>query len=203
MQLLLVRHARPMVGEAADPPLGEEGNAQARSMAAAVASGRYGSVTAVVSSTQLRAIQTAEPLAAALGVVAETDVRLVEIDHGWSSYPGGKIFGAYATRGEAYRAINRGVWGANTFDPAAFRERVCDGIEAVVARHPGPSVAVVCHGGVISAYLAHVLGVRDTVFFAPDFCSISRVLADPDGHRELLTANETGVLWTAAGVTRA
>lgn len=63
-------------------------------------------------------------------------------------------------------------------------------MESVVERHPTGTVAVVCHGGVISAYLAHVLGVSQTIFFAPDYGSVSRLLAEPNGYRELLSANE-------------
>ncbi|WP_316689407.1 histidine phosphatase family protein [Pseudonocardia sp. H11422] len=192
MELLLVRHARPEVvsgTDVADPPLTEEGRAQAQLMAKAVAAGQYGAVTAVVSSTMRRAVETAEPLTEALGVIAETDVRLVELDHGWTSY--GVGIDAYPTRRDAYRAMNSGSWGTNTFDPLAFRERVREGMEAVVDRHPDGSVVVVCHGGVISAYLAHVLDTPQTVFFSPDYCSVTRVLAEPDGYRELLGANES------------
>jgi broad specificity phosphatase PhoE len=191
MELLLVRHARPEVVsgvEVADPPLTDEGRAQAQLMAKAVAGGHYGAVTAVVSSSMRRAVETAAPLVEALGVVVETDVRLVELDHGWTSYGAG--LDAYPSRRAAYAAMNVGRWGTNTFEPLAFRERVRAGMEAVVDRYPDRTVAVVCHGGVISAYLAHVLDVSQTVFFAPDYCSVTRILAEPDGHRELLTANE-------------
>lgn len=192
MELLLVRHARPEVvfagGTIADPPLTEEGRAQAQLLAKALAGGLYGPVTAVVTSTMQRAIQTAEPSTEALGVVAETDERIVELDQGWTTY--GTGLDAYPTREDAWRSMNSGTWGSNTFDPIAFRARVRAGIDDIAGRHADGSVAVVCHGGVISAYLAEVLGVARSVFFSPDYCSVSRVLAEP-GYRELLSANET------------
>lgn len=193
MELLLVRHARPEVvsvsGGVADPPLTEVGRAQAALMAKTLAGGKYGEVSAVATSTMLRAVQTAEPLTEALGVVADTDARLVELDHGWTSY--GIGIDSYPSRRAAYQAMNAGRLGTNTFDAVAFRERVCAGMEAVVGRHPSGTVAVVCHGGVISAYVAHVVGTSQTVFFSPDYCSVTRILAESDGHRELLSANES------------
>jgi len=52
----------------------------------------------------------------------------------------------------------------------------------------------VCHGGVINAYLAHVLGLDDLLFFEPAYTSISRVRASRRGHRMLVSANETAHL---------
>lgn len=193
MELLLVRHARPEVVAGAvgvaDPPLTAAGRAQAEVMAKSLAAGQYGQVIAVVTSTQLRSLETAQPLTEALGIIAETDARLVELDHGWSTC--GKGLDAYPTRQAAYREMNAGRWGENAFDPAAFRARVRDGVEAVIERHPEGSVAVVCHGGVISAYLAEILGLAEILFVSPDYCSITRVLAGPGTDREILSMNET------------
>ncbi|MEI8104432.1 MAG: histidine phosphatase family protein [Actinomycetes bacterium] len=74
MHLILVRHAKAAPGEPdALRPLTHEGHE------AALALGdRFAALApdAVVSSPLLRARQTAEPIAAAAGVTAETDVRL-------------------------------------------------------------------------------------------------------------------------------
>jgi broad specificity phosphatase PhoE len=64
-------------------------------------------------------------------------------------------------------------------------------MEAVVERHPEGVVAVVCHGAVIGVYLAEILGLPQGVFVAPDYCSVTRVLAGPDADREVLSLNET------------
>ena len=192
-ELLLVRHARPEVvpggTEAADPGLTEQGRGQAELTAKAVADGLYGEVTAVVSSTMRRALETAEPLTEALGLRVETDERLVELDHGWTTYGVGGD--PSMTRASVYASMNAGRWAGNRFDPAAFAERIRAGIDAVVDRHPDGLVAVVCHGGAIGAYLAHVLGRAEPFFMMPAHCSVSRVLAERDGYRELLSANET------------
>jgi probable phosphoglycerate mutase len=40
--------------------------------------------------------------------------------------------------------------------------------------HKGERIAVVCHGGVINAYLATVLALDRMLFFSPDYTSIRR-----------------------------
>ena len=76
MQLLLVRHALPNRsdhGQGADPDLAREGREQAGRLPGALA--RF-PLARLVSSPQRRAVQTAEPVAAALGLDVEIDDRL-------------------------------------------------------------------------------------------------------------------------------
>src|SRR6202034_3666275 len=80
MQVLLVRHALPLRsehGEGSDPDLSEEGLAQIERLPEALA--RF-PITRVVSSPQRRAIQTAEPVAAARELAVEIDQRFAEYD---------------------------------------------------------------------------------------------------------------------------
>lgn len=192
MELILVRHARPFAvdddPDGADPELTPEGHQQAQVLAAAFASGRLGPVTALVSSAMRRAVQTAEPVSAALGLALATDERIVELDRGWTRY--GIGFDEYPSRAASWDALNSGSWGGQVYDPAAFVARLTEGIEDHIARHTEGTLAVVCHGGVISAYLAAVVGSPRPLFFTPSYTSLTRILALPDGHRELLTAGE-------------
>lgn len=192
MELLLVRHAQPERidgGSApADPGLTVTGRGQAQQLAEAFAAGAFGPVDAIVTSTMLRARQTAEPVAEALGLTAGTDERLAELDLGWTTYGAGVE--SFPSRRAAYDEMNAGRWGSNTYDPGGFAARVRAGVEDVVARQPRGTVAVLCHGGVISAYLAHVVGAARMLFLTPDHCSVTRVLAEPDGYREVLSVNE-------------
>lgn len=79
-------------------------------------------------------------------------------------------------------------------DLEAFRRAVVGALEAIVARHPGGRVAVICHGGVINAWAGHVLGIQAPLFFEPAYTSISRFLAAASGERSVGSLNETAHL---------
>ena len=53
---------------------------------------------------------------------------------------------------------------------------------------------MVCHGGVINTWAAHVLGLETTLFFEPVYTSISRFLASASGERSLASLNEAAHL---------
>ena len=68
-------------------------------------------------------------------------------------------------------------------------------VERVIEANPSRQVAIVCHGGVINAYLAHVLGLGGQhSFFYPNYTSIHRVAAATSGERSIVTINETAHL---------
>ena len=86
MQLLLIRHALPLrsePGQGSDPDLSEEGIEQAKRLPDALA--RF-PITRLVSSPQRRAVQTAQPVADALGLTVEIDERLAEYDRDMEHY---------------------------------------------------------------------------------------------------------------------
>ena len=69
----------------------------------------------------------------------------------------------------------------NSEPVTAFRRRVVEAVEGGVAAHHEGDVWVVCHGGVINAYIGHVLGVEDQeMFFLPPNTSINTVKIDGD-----------------------
>jgi 2,3-bisphosphoglycerate-dependent phosphoglycerate mutase len=77
-----------------------------------------------------------------------------------------------------------------------FRERVLASLAVIAAAHRGKKVGVVCHGGVINAYLTDVLGLDPDTngFFYPNYTSIHRVMVSSGGVRSILTVNETAHL---------
>lgn len=81
-------------------------------------------------------------------------------------------------------------WEALEADGDAFRARVGVAVDAVVGAHPGQRVAVVCHGGVINAFVGGLLGADRVLFFEPRYTSISRVFASRSGERTLHSLNE-------------
>ncbi|GAB2459847.1 histidine phosphatase family protein [Xylanimonas ulmi] len=194
MELLLIRHARPepaTAHEPADPHLSPEGHRQAGLLAQFLA-GSGARVDALYRSPMRRAGQTAAPLAAATGLTAHVDDGLAEFDTGASLYiPTEERTDDLAALWEGLRA---GRWDGVTIDLDAFQRRVVTCVERIVTRHPSQVVALVCHFGVINAYVADVLGLRDPFFFEPGYTSITRVMADQEGRRSLRSANETSHL---------
>jgi broad specificity phosphatase PhoE len=79
-----------------------------------------------------------------------------------------------------------------------FKKRAINAIEAAIARNAGERIAVVCHGGVINAYVGHIIGSRYDMFFRPAHASVS-IVASGEGRRILRFLNDTHHLTTAEG----
>ena len=197
MELLLIRHAIPeritseeSGGTPADPSLTESGRRQARRLAAWLA---IEGVDHIVSSPLLRASETAEPLAAALGLTVEIESELCEYDAAADSYI--PIEELRAANDERWQAMVEGRWADYGGEPPEqFRGRIVPCIDRIIAAHPGEKVAAVCHGGVINVYLASVLGIDRHLWFDPEYTSISRVRASRSGPRSIGSINESAHL---------
>ena len=193
MELVLVRHALPVRvdatpdGAPADPGLAPRGRAQAERLVAALASD---AVDGVYTSPSRRARETAAPLEQALGVRAEVDDGLAEFDSRDGSYvPVEELKAAGDPR---WAALARGDLYSAGVDPVAFRARVVASVERIAARHPGGRVVLFSHAGAINAATGAVLGQERTIWFAPDYCSLTRIAAARDGRRGVVSLNETG-----------
>jgi broad specificity phosphatase PhoE len=57
--------------------------------------------------------------------------------------------------------------------PAILRKRVVKAFKEIVLRHPNQTVAVVCHGGTISAFINHILKSKDFWKHIPQSASIT------------------------------
>jgi broad specificity phosphatase PhoE len=193
MELVLVRHALPVRidatpdGAPADPELSPRGHEQAQRLVEALALDR---VDASYTSPSRRARETAVPLERALGRPAEVEDGLAEFDSADSSYvPVEELKAAGDPR---WTALVHGDLYSRDVDPVAFRARVVDAVERIAARHPGDRVVLFSHAGAINAATGAVLGQERTIWFAPDYCSISRIAAARDGRRGIVSLNETG-----------
>lgn len=190
---MLIRHGLPVRREleigAADPELSEAGLAQARHLADYLSSE---TIDAVYASPLRRAFQTAQPLA----VVHSREIVVVDDVAEWdrNSTEYIPIEELKAANDPRWQALVRGEWTVHEESPEQFRGRVVDRIESLIADHSGQRIAVVCHGGVINAYLAHVLGLGIQQFFYPNYTSIHRVAAARTGERSIVTVNETAHL---------
>ena len=152
-ELLLIRHgetawnAEHRIQGHLDIPLSATGIRQAALLAERLA---RETIVAVYSSELIRARLTAEPLAARLGLDIISDTRLRERSFGVfegltqdeiaARHPEG--FRRWRERDPAW-AIDEGESGQQLID------RVLSALHDITLRHPGESVAVVTHGGVL------------------------------------------------------
>ncbi len=176
---------------AADPELSESGHAQAQHLADYLAV--EAPLDALYASPLNRARQTAAPIAARFGLDVVVEDAVAEWDRHSNEYV--PIEELKAADDPRWQALLRGEWTSHDESPAQFADRVIGAIEAMIARHRGGRIAVVCHGGVINSYLAHVLGLgSQQSFFYPNYTSIHRVAAARSGERSIVTINETAHL---------
>ena len=193
MELVLVRHALPLRMDAApdggpaDPGLAEGGRAQAARIVAALAGD---DISALYTSPARRARETAVPLAEALGGEPAVEPGIAEFDSADSSYvPVEELRAAGDPRWEL---LARGDLYSVGVDPVAFRARVVAALESVAARHPGGRAVLFTHAGALNAAAGHVLGRQQPIWFAPAYCSITRLAFARDGRRGIVSLNETG-----------
>lgn len=188
MELLLVRHGLPLrITDAegpADPPLAPGGIDQAEALARWLVAA--GGVDAVWASPLRRAAETAAPLARQLGLEVRTDDDLAEYDRHSSHY----VPMEELKEDDYWLEQVTAEWDALEANAPAFRGQVTGVVDRIVAAHPGQRVAVVCHGGVINAYVGGLLGTDRVLFFEPRYTSISRVFASRQGDRTLHSLNE-------------
>ncbi|MCP5058662.1 MAG: histidine phosphatase family protein [bacterium] len=193
MELVLIRHGLPIrqenpEGAPADPPLSEEGKAQAEAAAQWLALERF---DALYASPLLRARETAAPLARLQGLAIEIEPGVIELDHESERYV--PLEELKAEDPEAWKAMLTAE-GYGGVDLPAFRVRVVAALETMIDRHPGGRVAVACHGGVVNAWASHLLQLEEPLFFEPAYTSVSRFIAASTGERSIRSLNETGHL---------
>ena len=194
MEIVLVRHGLPLRVELetgiADPELASEGHEQAAKMAAYLG---VEDIEAVYVSPLRRAVETARPLCKLLGLGAVVSEGVAEFDRNSREYV--PVEELRATNDPRWEKLLRGEWDGVDEDPSLFKARVVATVEDMIARHPGGRVVVVCHGGVINQYLAHVLGIETHIgFFYPKYTSIHRVMASRSGQRSIVSINEASHL---------
>ena len=193
MELLLIRHGLPERvvnddGTPADPPLSAIG----REQAARVARWLDGTpIDRIYASPLLRARETAAPLAALRSLAVDISEGVREYDAEAESY-----IPMEDLKVQDYEAWKRLVSGgyAPEVDFLDFYHTVIAAVEAIIAANPGRRVAVFCHGGVINAWAAHVLGLKPQLFVDARYTSVNRFFAAASGERSLASLNETAHL---------
>lgn len=143
-ELVLVRHAEPY-DCGPDPGLTELGHRQAAAMAEVIGAESFG---AMYVSAQMRAQETAAPLASALGIDPIIDERITEFDYGDERY-----ISPRAARNMPPEVIEPLI--ARMRSPE-FTGRVTEAVVDIVAAHAEQRTVVVCHGVVIGTMVRHL-----------------------------------------------
>lgn len=186
--LTLVRHGEPARGgddyDPMDPALTKRGVLQAQATAEYLVSREEYDV--LYSSPMKRARQTAEIIAGYLGAGMQLMPGLVEFDHGSQYLHYEDAPAVYAK----YEAGDLSPWGTTL---SAFRTRILASIEQMAAQQAaGGRALAVCHGGVVNAFITHLVGLYDRPrVMEPAYGSISRFQRDPDGRWSILELNTT------------
>jgi probable phosphoglycerate mutase len=137
-------------------------------------------IDSIYASPMRRARETAAPLSVVTGVPVAIDEGIAEYDREASEY----------IPIEELKAEGDDRWREIPEDIDEFSTTVVAAIERIVKGHPRQRVALVCHGGVINVYVAHILGIARRMFFLPGYTSISRVWAASTGERSVESLNE-------------
>jgi 2,3-bisphosphoglycerate-dependent phosphoglycerate mutase len=183
-ELLILRHGESAGADPAvpfallaghgDPELSTAGRWQAERLADRLA-GEH--ISAIYVSSLRRTAQTAAPLADRLGITPVTEHDLREAHFGeWE----GNVWRVRIVERHpvAMRMISEQRWdivpGAEP--AAAFAARVRGALNRIVSRHPGQTVAVFTHGGVIGQALGDACGCEPFPFNAADNASVSQLV---------------------------
>jgi broad specificity phosphatase PhoE len=205
-QVLLVRHGqqeydlKAPIGDLVDPPLSELGRSQARLVGMALSTER---IDRVYASPLRRALDTGQEIARhhRLETTVLPDLREVHIfrDIPQDQRPTDYL-GAQLLTGIRNRMLSEKSWDVYPYSESSheFKKRVINVIEGIIMAHAGERVVVACHGGVINAYVGHVIGSKYDMFFQPAHTSINLVAAG-EGRRALHYLNNTQHLFTAEG----
>ena len=185
-RLYLIRHAKAdrrstgecmtIRGVVADPPLDGVGRTQAAALARRLA--KMPSPAAIYCSTLARARQTIAPFVEGTGASVVYDEELAEWYGGaWEFKEFEELLAEHPeipTRILLQDPLFHLAPGGEPFE--GFRRRVIAAVEGALANHPSGDVWVVCHGGVINAYLSWFLGLEgQDMFFLPPNTSINTV----------------------------
>jgi probable phosphoglycerate mutase len=195
-RLLLVRHGQTdafVTGRTqgrVDNPLNETGRLQARALAERLALERP---AAIYSSPAARALATAQPLAAALGLEVRADARLLEMDYGeLDDLTGAELrerHPEFMARWPEGDPTDLRMPGGETM--GEVQARLLEAVGEIEGRHDGETVALFSHGFAIRALVCGVLGLPLAGFrgVRVDLASYS-VVELGGGHRVLVVLNE-------------
>jgi len=165
--LLLIRHGendlvgRKLAGRTPGVHLNENGRKQAGAVAQALGKAP---IKAIYSSPMERAVETAQPLAAALGLEVQLRPELIELDYGRFQ---GRTF-KQLQRAKLWKEVLNNPAGVRFPDGESFieaQQRVTNELEAIAALHTDEEiVACFTHADVVRLSIAHYLQMPINAF---------------------------------------
>jgi broad specificity phosphatase PhoE len=199
LRVQFIRHAKPDFaskdffqtarGRQWNPGLGGRGHEQAAALAARLA--LMARPARVFVSPFRRCRETIQPFLDASGITADVVEDIGEVFVGeWEGMSFEQIVSGdeeLARRFREQEAMFSLAPGGES--GAQLRVRVLRAVEELVAATGDGVVLVVTHGGVINAYLGHVLGLDQDMFFLPDYASINTVRIE-DGEPQVRFLND-------------
>jgi probable phosphoglycerate mutase len=192
-ELWLVRHGQTDWNQEgryqgqADIPLNAAGLDQARELAQLL-DGRF--FNAIYSSDLQRARQTAQILAAKLGLPIHLDTRLREIDQGeWQGLLVSELAQRYNTEMSARlnNPLSARAPGGESVGEVAMR--VWAAADDIAAAHPSGSILVVSHGLALATLVAkgRSIPLEQVYSLIPDNAKLSMVVWPPQGFDDQVT----------------
>ena len=180
-RLLLLRHGEVedsyhrVFGGRIDMNLSPRGHEQARALALWVS---RRPVDAIYVSPMRRAQQTLVPFTNHCPTPPSTRTELREVDFGdWTGLTWEQVRARYKV--SAFHWLEQIESGAipNAESGAEFRGRVEPCLRHILREHPGQTVAVICHGGVIRVLLSILLDLplRQMSVFEIDYASLTSI----------------------------
>lgn len=155
-------------------------------------------IAAVYSSPQQRTLQTAAPLAARLHLDVQVSDSFDEIDFGeWA----GRRFDDLAAdpRWHNWNTFRSGARLPNDGLMLEVQWRAVAALQAICDQHPDQAVAVISHGDVIKAVVAHYMGVHLDLFHRIEISPASlSILAVHHWGAQVIRLNDTGDLPASA-----
>ena len=196
--VLLIRHGQTpttgikLPGRAKGLHLADVGKAQAE--AVAVLLDTVKTIDAIYSSPLERARETAQPLAKRRNLSVRIDRGLFECDFG--DWTGADLKDLY--KKPEWSTVQRYPSGFRFPNGESFTEmqtRMVSAIAALVATHPGGTIALVSHADPIKAAVADALGTHLDLFqrISISTCSVTAIAYGATGPN-VLTVNATGDL---------
>jgi len=159
--VLLIRHGQTdwnKIGRwqgHTDIPLNDRGHQQARLLAHRLATWP---ISVIYTSDLKRAVQTADPLGAKLGLVPIKEPALRERNGGF--FQGLTREELQARFGEEWRRVRQdGLAPPNGESDLDLAMRVEAAFQQMVNRHKGDMIAMISHGGALKVLISHILGL--------------------------------------------